>query len=99
MRKQLEDRVELKPVLFHLDIIPTMQDPWQFLTDVAPQWPDECPQIGDIAAVMRDLPVLLSLMGVEPGEIGPYTRAFPDARGIFAALGSDDKGGALYYGT
>ena len=94
-RDQLKDCTKLRPILFHLDVIPTMQSPWQFLTDVAPRWLDECPQISDIAAITRDLPFLLSLIGVEPDEIGPYTRAFPDARGFFARLGPDEQGSAF----
>jgi len=42
----------------------------------------------------RELPLLLSLMGLTAKTISPYARAFPDARGFFARLSPDEQGGA-----
>ena len=79
--------VALAPVLLHADVIPNYEHSWAFLTDEAPKWPEECLQVRDVAAATRAWPLLLSLTGVRPDEIGPYTQAFPDARGFFARLG------------
>ena len=94
VRGQLEDRAELNPALFHLDVVPNAPDPWLFLTDEALEWPDECPQVADVAAATREFRLLLSLTGVGADTIGPYVQAFPDARGFFARLGPDRMGGA-----
>ena len=95
VRVQFEgDPAGLKPVLFHLDVVPNTTDPWLFLTGVALDWPEECPQVADIAATTRDRPFLLSIMGVSADTIGPYTATFPDAHGFFARLGPDEAGGA-----
>jgi hypothetical protein len=96
VRRQLEDRAKLKPMLFHLDVVTNRVDPWRFLVDIAPEWPDECSQVADIAATTRDLPFLLSLMGLSAETISPYVQAFPDVRGFFARLGPDAAGSASF---
>ena len=95
VRDQLADSFQFKPTLFELEVIPTMVDPWLFLTEEAPHWPDSHPQLADIAEITHDLPFLLSLVGLSPATICPYVRAFPAARGFYAPLGPGDLTGPL----
>ena len=93
VRRQLGDLSVLRPALCHLDVIPDRNDPWLFLADEAPDWPGEAPQTADIAAAVRELPLLLSLTGLGPRTVGPYVQAFAGARGFFARLGLDAGAG------
>lgn len=93
VRKQVGDLGRLGASLCHLDVIADREDPWLFLTGEALEWPDEAPQVSDVVAATRELPLLLSLMGLGIETIAPYVRAFPDARGFFARLGPRRRGG------
>ena len=88
VRRWMEDPGEEEAAFYHLDVLTDLaDDPWTVLNGVALEWPDEITQTAQIAAICRDLPLLLSLMEVGPDTIGAYTSAFPDARGFFARLG------------
>lgn len=84
---------DLAPVLFHFDVETDRADPWAFFTGEALEWQDESLQVAHVAAVTRDMPVLLSLMGLSAGTIVPYVRAFSEARGFFARLGREGPPG------
>ena len=95
VRWLLEDVVAMKPTFYHLDVLTDLaEDPWVVLDGLALDWPEEIPQVADIAACCRDLPLLLSLMEVGVDTVSAYTSAFPDARGFFARLGPGELCGA-----
>ena len=94
VRKQAGDPAR-EAVFHHLDVLSDLaDDPWVVLNGLALDWPEEIPQVADITACCRDLPLLLSLMEVGADTISAYTRAFPDARGFFARLGPGETSGA-----
>ena len=95
VRKQIEDGTRLDPVLCHLDVLTDMAvDPWIFLNSTAPEQPKNIPQVADITAICRNLPLLLSLMEVGADTIASYVQAFPAARGFFGRLGPGETSGA-----
>ena len=88
VRKQVDDPAQESAALYHLDVLTDLaDDPWEVLNGLALDWPEEIPQTAQIAAICRDLPLLLSLMEMGADTIDAYTSAFPDARGFFARLG------------
>ncbi len=95
VRKQVDDPTQESAALYHLDVLTDLaDDPWVVLNSLALDWPEEVPQVADIAGCCRGLPLLLSLMEVGTDTIGSYTGAFPDARGFFARLGPGETSGA-----
>lgn len=87
MRDQLWDHTMLNPTLFQVEILTNVGDPWTFLTQTAPECPDDAPQIADLKGIARTLPVLFSLFDIGPDTVCPHTKAFREARGFYATLG------------
>ena len=63
IRDQLWNHTVLNPTLFQVEVLTNVGDPWTFLTQTAPEWPDDAPQIADLKGIAQTLPVL----GVSPG--------------------------------
>lgn len=94
LRDRLRSIEAYRPPFIHVDVAYPNPDPWRFLTEVAPRFPDECLQVAHVAAATREFPLLLNLAGLTPDTVVPFVRAFPDARGFFGRLGPPKGGGA-----
>ena len=82
---RFQDEKDIKASFFQLDLLPDMENSWDFLNMECPKYPEEL-QVRDINDLAIHNPLIVTT-DISKGNIKEIADRLPDAQGIYMTLG------------